>query len=135
MTDMTGSNLSPSDLPRLGTLECQVMDALWDHGSGTVREVIARLPSELAYTTIATVLGNLNRKSLLTVTRQGRATHYAPRIPREEYAAEVMAQVLQTSGNRGASIAAFVESIAQEDLDLLRAYLHRREELAQRAEG
>src|SRR5699024_2867854 len=44
------------DLPRLGALEAQVMDVLWDHGTLTVREVIDHLGGAPAYTTIATVL-------------------------------------------------------------------------------
>ena len=43
------------DLLRLGALEAQVMDVLWDHGPATVREVIEHLPSDPAYTTIATL--------------------------------------------------------------------------------
>ncbi|UUZ43527.1 BlaI/MecI/CopY family transcriptional regulator [Janibacter limosus] len=46
------------DLLRPGALEAQVMDVLWDHGPATVREVIEHLPSDPAYTTIATVLTN-----------------------------------------------------------------------------
>jgi len=124
---VSSPHVHPSDLPRLGTLECEVMDALWDHGSGTVREVINRLPSPLAYTTIATVLGNLTRKGMVTVSRADRSTRYAARVSREEHAAELMSQVLQTSGDRSASILHFVESIPEADLDLLRDYLHRRE--------
>ena len=114
----------PSELPRLGTLECDVMDALWDHGAGSVRDVINRLPTALAYTTIATVLRNLGRKGMVTVTRERHSTRYAARISREEHAAELMAQVLQTSGNRSASMLHFLQSIAEDDLALLRDYLN-----------
>ena len=61
---MSETDPSAPPLPRLGALEAQVMDVLWDHGPATVREVIDRLPREPAYTTIATVLANLGRKGL-----------------------------------------------------------------------
>jgi len=48
---------------RLGALERQVMNVLWDLGASTIRSVIESLSSDPAYTTIATVLGNLVRKN------------------------------------------------------------------------
>lgn len=115
------------DLLRLGALEAQVMDALWDHGPATVREVIEQLPSEPAYTTIATVLTNLDRKHLVTITRRNRSTRYAARMSRQEHAAALMEQVLEASRDRAASILQFVDSMPKDDLDLLRDYLRRRD--------
>src|SRR5699024_12045888 len=46
----------------LGALERQVMEVLWDDGDLTVRELISALGDVHAYTTIATVLSNLDRK-------------------------------------------------------------------------
>ena len=113
--------------PRLGALEAQVMDVLWDHGDATVREVIERLPTDPAYTTIATVLTHLGRKRLVTVDRQGRSTRYAARVSRQEHDADLMGHVLEASRDRAASILHFVESMPDDDLDLLREYLARRE--------
>lgn len=124
---MSGEGPRTGDLPRLGALEAQVMDVLWDHGPVTIREVIGHLPSEPAYTTIATVLANLDRKRLVTVTRQNRSTRYAARVSRPEHAAELMEQVLEASRDRAASILRFVESIPENDLALLRDYLKRRD--------
>lgn len=116
------------DLPRLGTLEAQVMDVLWDHGPGTVREVIDHLGGASAYTTIATVLGNLDRKGLVTITRQRRSTRYAARLSRQEHAAELMGHVLDASRDRAASILHFVDTMPESDLALLRGYLDARAE-------
>lgn len=123
---MSSTDSQPMNLPRLGALESQVMDALWDKGPGTIRDIINRLNTEPAYTTIATVLTNLDRKNLLTITREPRSTHYAARINREEHAAELMEQVLDASHDRAASILHFVESMPDTDVDLLRDYLTRR---------
>lgn len=116
-----------NDLLRLGALEAQVMDVLWDHGPATIREVIEHLPSNPAYTTIATVLTNLDRKHLVTITRRNRSTRYAARISRHEHAAALMEQVVNASRDRIASILQFVDSMPENDLDLLRDYLKRRD--------
>lgn len=121
MTSLTGS---PS--PRLGALEAQVMDVLWDDGAATVREVIAQLASEPAYTTIATVLSNLGRKQLVDAARDGRSTRYSARVTRQQHAARLMAEVLDASDDRAGSILHFVEAMPEDDLDLLRDYLTRR---------
>lgn len=52
------------------------MDVLWEHGASTVREVITRLPHDPAYTTISTVLRNLERKDMVRHKRQGNAVRF-----------------------------------------------------------
>lgn len=120
-------NESVVNPPRLGALEAQVMDVLWDHGPVNIREVITHLPTNPAYTTIATVLTNLDRKHMVEVIRRGRSTRYAARFSRQEHAAQIMEHVLDASRDRAASILHFVESMPEDDLDLLRDYLERRE--------
>lgn len=111
---------------RLGALEAQVMDVLWDGGPATIREVITRLSSDPAYTTIATVLTNLGRKQLVSVERQNRSTRYRARLDRHEHAAALMEQALHGSRDRSASILHFVEAMPDQELQLLRSYLERR---------
>ncbi|MFX0540061.1 BlaI/MecI/CopY family transcriptional regulator [Ornithinimicrobium sp. Y1847] len=125
---MTDSQGQAPDLLRLGALEAQVMDVLWDHGPVTIREVIDHLPSDPAYTTIATVLTNLDRKHLVTITRENRSTSYSARMSRHEHAATLMEQVLASSRDRAASILQFVDSMPESDLALLRDYLTQRGE-------
>lgn len=109
--------------PHLGALEQQVMDVLWDQGPRCVREVIGSLGATHAYTTIATVLRNLERKELVAPAREGRFVRYAPRLTREHRAAQLMEQALATSGDRAASILHFVEAMDPRDTALLRACL------------
>lgn len=108
---------------RLGALEQQVMDALWDEGPLTIRAVITRLGANHAYTTIATVLGNLERKQLVVPQREGRAVKYAARCTRERHAARLMEEALATSHDRATAILHFVDAIAPGDVQLLREYL------------
>ena len=116
-----------SEPPNLGTLEAQVMDVLWDHGPATVRNIIDRLPGDLAYTTIATVLANLGRKGFTTSHKENRSTWYQARIAREEHVASLMNHALGTSRDRAASILHFVDTVPESDLDLLREYLQGRD--------
>ena len=110
---------------RLGSLEQQVMDALWDSGESTVREIINTLPTASAYTTIATVLHNLDRKKLVRARRRHRSVHYRARLSRDEYTAQLMNHALSSSKDRAASILHFVDTISDEDAALLREYLQR----------
>lgn len=117
-----------SDAPRLGALESQVMDLLWDDGPSTIRGLIERLPGEPAYTTIATVLNNLYRKQLVTPRKKGRSTVYGARSTREDHVASLMSDALGSSRDRAASILHFAESIPDTELDLLRDYLQSRDQ-------
>lgn len=118
--DDRGATSSPI---RLGALEKQVMDLLWDHEPLTVRQIIELSESEPAYTTIATVLTNLERKGLVSRERRGRSVLHAPVASREQHTARTMQAALVDGGDRAASILHFVEGIDAADIRLLRAYL------------
>src|SRR5699024_11492570 len=74
----------------LGALERQVMEVLWVDGDLTVRELISALGDVHAYTAIATVLSNLDRKDMLRSRRDGRSVRYSPRHSRSMHAARAM---------------------------------------------
>lgn len=122
---MTTNDPSPEHFEPvpLGALEQQVMDALWDTDEQTIREVITTLGDVHAYTTIATVLTNLDRKGMIRSRRQGRSVHYSARRSRSEHAARVMEHALSASRDRRASIVHFVETMDPGEVDLLRSYL------------
>ena len=67
----------------LSDREAQLMDLLWEHGASTVAEVRARLEDELAYTTVLTMLRNLEAKGYVRHEAEGRAHRYAPVIARD----------------------------------------------------
>lgn len=64
--------------------ELDLMAVLWELGSGTVAEVQERLPDELAYTTVLTVLRTLESKGYVSHREEGRAHRYYPLVAREE---------------------------------------------------
>lgn len=108
---------------RLGPLEQKVMGVLWSGSPMTIREVIEALGSDPAYTTIATVLGNLERKGLALTDRVGRTVLFRPAHDREEHTARQLQSVLAQSGDREGAILRFVEHLSPTDLDLLRTHL------------
>ena len=48
----------------LGPLEIQVMEVVWGSGESSVRDVVEKLDSKLAYTTVMTTLDRLFKKGL-----------------------------------------------------------------------
>jgi len=80
----------------LGSRELDVMRALWDLGSGTVSEVRGRLPARLAYTTVLTILRNLEEKSYVSRTAEGRAHRYTPKVGRLAARRSAIARVVDT---------------------------------------
>ena len=80
----------------LGSRELDVMRALWDLGSGTVSEVRDRLPARLAYTTVLTILRNLEEKSYVSRTPEGRAHRYTPRVGRLAARRSAIARIVDT---------------------------------------
>ncbi|HEX2091020.1 MAG TPA: BlaI/MecI/CopY family transcriptional regulator [Longimicrobiaceae bacterium] len=63
--------------------ELDVMGVLWELHSATVAEVRERLPDELAYTTVLTVLRTLEEKGYVGHREEGKAYHYYPLVERE----------------------------------------------------
>ena len=68
---------------QLGRMQFRIMQVLWDGGPGNVAAVQERLGSDLAYTTVQTMLNVLLRKKKVRRTPVGRAFAYQPAISRE----------------------------------------------------
>lgn len=107
------------------------MDRLWSgEGAVAVRDVLDDLRKEraIAYTTVMTVLDNLHRKGIVTRERVGRAWAYRPAQSREEFDADAMAAVLESSSDRSATLLRFIGKISPEELARLRELLDAAEE-------
>lgn len=80
----------------LGPLETEVMEAVWQLGDTTVRDVHAHLEPgrSLAYTTIMTTMARLAAKGLLERDTTGLAHRYRPALSREEYARTTVTSVV-----------------------------------------
>ena len=77
----TSTRTRPSGV--LTPLELKIMHVLWDAGPSTVAAVQERLGSDLAYTTVQTMLNVLLRKKKVRRTQAGRAFAYQAAISRE----------------------------------------------------
>jgi BlaI family transcriptional regulator, penicillinase repressor len=115
----------------LGDRELDVMGVLWDLGSGTVAEVRDKLPADLAYTTVLTILRNLEAKELVHHTTEGKAHRYHPRVARKTARRSALARVVDKlfHGSPGQLITQLVEDeqLSTEDLARLRALLSTQE--------
>ena len=111
----------------LGDRELDVMGVLWDLGSGTVAEVRDRLPADLAYTTVLTILRNLEAKDLVSHTAEGKAHRYVPRVARKAARRSAIARVVEKlfHGSPEQLVTQLVEDeqLTAEDLARLRALL------------
>jgi predicted transcriptional regulator len=67
-----------------GERELDVIGVLWALGSGTVAEVRDELPVSLAYTTVLTILRNLEEKGFVSHEAEGRAHRYFPRVAKRD---------------------------------------------------
>ena len=67
-------------------LELELLKVIWERGEATVREVFSDLEKQrkIAYTTVLTMMGVLERKGHLTKRAGERAYIYTPTIPQDE---------------------------------------------------
>jgi len=115
-------------MPALGDLEVQVMRRIWARrGPVTVREVLGDLQADrdIAYTTVMTVMGNLEKKGWLRRHAEARAYRYEPLVSAEEYSASLMRQALEASTDRSAALMHFLEELSADEAHALEAAYRR----------
>ena len=81
---------------QLGDRELEVMTWLWANGSGTVGEVKEGLGDPLAYTTVLTILRNLEAKGFLRRQDEGRAHRYFPRVQQKAARRRALRRMIDT---------------------------------------
>ena len=114
-------------MPRLGDLERAVMEVLWAASDPMTAKAVGDALGDrtLAVTTVLTVLSRLERKGVVTRTRDGRAHQYAAVATREDYVAELMREALGTAGDRVAALSRFVRAASPDEAEVLRQALRR----------
>lgn len=109
-----------------GELEAEVLATLWRADEAlTPGQVRDRLGSDLAYTTVMTILSRLYDKGSVTRTRSGRAYVYTPAFDQAEVAASQMREVLDHGHDRDEVLARFVGSLSSDEERTLSALLRR----------
>lgn len=120
MTPFFQSRLSSA---QLGPLERRLLEAVWDRGNATVRELVEGGDTNLAYTTLMTTLDRLYKKNLLLRQAEGRAYRYTPRFTREEFrreeAGNAFRQMLNATPSSSLPLSYLVEIVSEHDAELL----------------
>jgi predicted transcriptional regulator len=112
----------------LGALETAVMEHLWAEGSGDVKSVHAALEARrITVNTVQSTLRRLYDKELLRRDKISHAHVYTPRLTRQEYQRQVLAEVVGDvlRGEADAALSAFVDLAAEVD----EAHLQKLEQL------
>jgi len=113
-----------ADRRPMGSLEAQVLGVLWRaEGPVTPAEVREALHSDLAYTTVMTILSRLWQKGLAERMKQGRAFAYGPVMSESDLAATRMRAALTATSDRTATMSRFVEGLNKREAAALRALL------------
>jgi predicted transcriptional regulator len=116
---------SPRDLAgaALGTLEQRVMYCVWTRGEVTVRDVLADVDDEVAYTTVMTTLDRLYKKGLLQRRKASRAFAYTAAVKRDELqralATGFFDRALQERGRPLPALSSLVDIVGERDRELL----------------
>jgi predicted transcriptional regulator len=103
--------MSQPPFHRLGDLQLQIMKALWLRGEATVAEIHEALPggSDLAYTTVATMLRKMDARGLVRHRADGRTFIYAPAVAEDQVSRGMAEHVLDRLF--GGSVEALVSNL------------------------
>ena len=112
--------------PRLTKLELQIMEVVWSCGESSVRDVVEKLDSRLAYTTVMTTLDRLFKKGLLDRYKAERAFVYTARLSSDEWerqrAGDLVAGFLAgPQPSRDLLLSSLVDAVGHHDALLLDA--------------
>src|SRR5215212_5203124 len=95
--------------PRLTKLEMQIMDALWDKGASSVREIQEAFPEKdrPAYTTVQTMVYRLEgKKAIRRVKKIGNAHIFEAAISRNAAQRRLIDELLTFFGGRSQPVVA-----------------------------
>ena len=107
-----------------GELEAEVLAALWAADEPlTPEELRARLGSELAYTTVTTILARLYEKGAVARQPQGRGYCYLPVLDQQGLTARRMRALLDGHADQAGVLSRFVDSLDAATLAALRRAL------------
>lgn len=108
-----------------GALETDVLRALWNlDRPASPSDVIDEMGTDLAYTSIATILGRLCDKGLVTRKRAGRAYEYKAASSEADLTAQRLRTILDAASDRQSALAGFAEALDPTDAAQLAAILN-----------
>lgn len=110
-------------LQKLTSLELHIMDAIWNHGRLSIREVQETFPEahRPAYTTIQTTVYRLEEKGALRRVRKiGNAHIFEAAVSRQEARGRLIDELLTLFGGRTQPIMAHLAESGKLTLDDIR---------------
>src|SRR5499427_9737721 len=119
---------------KLTRFEMEIMDALWDLGSASIREIREKLPERKrpAYTTVQTIIRRLEDKGAVRRTRQiGNAYIFEPVVTRKEAHRRLIDELLDLFGGSARPLMAHLAEagkLSLEDVKELEGMLADRQE-------
>jgi predicted transcriptional regulator len=126
--------MSLGERPLPTDAEYRVLDALWAHGSQTVRELHERLRDgwSVRYTTVLKILQNLHDKGLVTRDDSARSHVYEAAVDREwatrGFVSDLADRVFEGSAARLVLRALSSQPATKDELDQIRELLDHLEE-------
>lgn len=109
-----------------GTLQAEVMAAVWRLGEASVEDVRATRPPDAraAYTTVQTVMNRLAERGLLVRERRGKAFVYRARYEESEHLAKAIGERLAEASpdTRKATVVGLVDLLSEDELDAVARY-------------
>lgn len=117
--------------PPLSRRERQIMDLMYAAQRATASEIQKRMPDELSYSTVRTLLRILENKGYLRHREEGLRYVYEPAVPREAARRSALQRILRTffDGSARQAVAALLDPkmfrLSEEELDELSALIER----------
>lgn len=119
---------------QLASLQLAIMRVLWERGEASVADVRETLEAEgreLAYTTVATMLGKMERKGQVAHRAEGKAFIYRPALGQEQVSRSMVNDLAERLF--GGDVTAMVSHLL-DGCELSREELARLKELIRRKE-
>jgi predicted transcriptional regulator len=82
-------------MQQLSRQEEQVMLIIWQTGGGFIRDFIGKLDNPPVYTTIASIVKNLERKGLVASMKMANSYWYQPILTLENYVRQHFSQIVK----------------------------------------
>lgn len=82
-------------MEKLTHVEEEAMQAVWRTGEGNVKAFMEQLDVEMPYTTVASIIKNLEKKGFLSSRLLGNAYLYKPAVSEADYKKKFMGNVVK----------------------------------------
>ena len=127
--------------PKLGRVQLQIMQVLWDDGDRTARQITEKLSesSAIAHSTVQTLLRQLEDKGLIGHKVEDRVFLFFPIYQRTEVAGTLAHDLVQNAfqGSLYGLVSSFLtdEKISSEELRRIRALIDKHAGAGDKGEG